>query len=110
VVAEHLAELGVPFLRRVHPAPEPTKLESFADFARSLGYKMNRNVDRFALQAVLEQSAAKPEAYAVHYALLRSLEDLFGLDHLGFAAQAGLKPFGNDVYRASRPCRHEKRN
>src|SRR5262249_32135463 len=62
VVAEHLAELGVPFLRRVHPAPEPTKLESFADFARSLGYKMNRNVDRFALQAVLEQSAAKPEA------------------------------------------------
>ena len=45
-----------------------------------------------------------------HYALLRSLEDLFGLDHLGFAAQAGLKPFGNDVYRASRPCRHEKRN
>ena len=39
-VAEHLASLGVPFLRRVHPAPEPTKLEAFADFARSLGYKM----------------------------------------------------------------------
>jgi len=35
---------------------------------------MNRNVDRFALQAVLEKSAEKPEAYAVHYALLRSLK------------------------------------
>jgi hypothetical protein len=33
-----------------------------------------------------------------HYALLRSLEDIFGLEHLGFAAQPGLKPFGRDVY------------
>ena len=45
-----------------------------------------------------------------HYALLRSFEDLFGLDHLGFAAQARLKPFGNDAYRESRPCRDEERN
>jgi ribonuclease R len=73
-VAEHLAKLGVPFLRRVHPAPEPTKLESFADFARSLGYKMSRNVDRFSLQTILEKSSSKPEAHAVHYALLRSLK------------------------------------
>jgi ribonuclease R len=73
-VAGHLASLGVPFLRRVHPAPEPTKLEAFADFARSLGYKLERHVDRFSLQRVLEQSADKPDAYAVHYALLRSLK------------------------------------
>jgi hypothetical protein len=33
-----------------------------------------------------------------HYALLRSIEDLFGLDHLGYAARAGLKPFGADVF------------
>jgi hypothetical protein len=33
-----------------------------------------------------------------HYALLRSIEDLFALPHLGFAAQPGLKPFGTDVY------------
>src|SRR5262249_38963344 len=39
-VAEHLAGLGVPFLRRVHPAPDPFKLAAFAEFARSLGYKM----------------------------------------------------------------------
>jgi hypothetical protein len=45
-----------------------------------------------------------------HYALLRSLEDLFGLDHLGYAAQAGLETFGTDRYRESRPCRDQERN
>jgi phospholipase C len=35
-----------------------------------------------------------------HYALLRSVEDIFALPHLGFAAQPGLKPFGADVYNA----------
>ena len=45
-----------------------------------------------------------------HYSFLRSLEDLFsvakaspGLDgkgHLGFAAQAGLKAFGSDVFNS----------
>src|SRR6476659_8033296 len=32
-----------------------------------------------------------------HYSLLRSIEDNFGLPHLGYAGQAGLKPFGDDV-------------
>jgi ribonuclease R len=73
-VAEHLDGLGVSFLRRVHPAPDPFKLAAFADFARSLGYKMSTDSDRFALQRILEHSADKPEAHAVHYALLRSLK------------------------------------
>jgi hypothetical protein len=42
-----------------------------------------------------------------HYSALRSYEDLLGLTtggadglgHLGFAAQAGLKPFGTDVFK-----------
>jgi hypothetical protein len=33
-----------------------------------------------------------------HYAMLRSIEDLFGLSHLGMAGAAGLIPFGPDVY------------
>src|SRR4051812_10760011 len=33
-----------------------------------------------------------------HYSLLRSTEDLFGLTHLGHAAQDGLKPFEDDVF------------
>jgi hypothetical protein len=41
-----------------------------------------------------------------HYSWLRSMEDLYGINrggtdghgHLGYAAAAGLRPFGNDVY------------
>jgi phosphatidylinositol-3-phosphatase len=33
-----------------------------------------------------------------HYALLRSVEDIFGVAHLGFAGQAGLKAFGADIF------------
>ncbi|HEV3146054.1 MAG TPA: ribonuclease R [Gemmataceae bacterium] len=73
-VAEHLASLNVAFLRRVHPAPEPTKLQDFAEFARLLGYSVKLEKDRFGLQRVLEESTGKPEQYAVHYALLRSLK------------------------------------
>ena len=36
-----------------------------------------------------------------HYALLCSLEDIFGLGHLGFAGAPGLTCFGKDVYDAS---------
>jgi ribonuclease R len=73
-VAEHLASLGVPFLRRVHAPPDPKKLGAFADFARILGYKPGKVMDRFTLQRILEKSAGQPDAYAVHYALLRSLK------------------------------------
>jgi hypothetical protein len=35
-----------------------------------------------------------------HYSLLRSIEDLFGVPHLGYAANEGLKPFEEDVFSA----------
>ncbi len=73
-VAEHLDRKDLYFLRRVHPAPEPTKLKNFAEFARILGYKVKRETDRFGLQRVLQDSKDKPEMHAVHYALLRSLK------------------------------------
>jgi len=73
-VAEHLSRLDIAFLRRVHPDPDPKKLSAFADFARSLGYKMPTDFDRFALQRILTKSATRPEVHAVHYALLRSLK------------------------------------
>jgi hypothetical protein len=33
--------------------------------------------------------------------MLRTSEDLFGLDHLAYAGQDGLAPFGDDVFTAS---------
>ncbi|MCC6418330.1 MAG: ribonuclease R [Gemmataceae bacterium] len=88
-VAEHLGDLGVPFLRRVHTAPDDEKLRAFGEFSRSLGYKVPRHVDRFSLQRILEESADKPDAYAVHYALLRSLKQaVYAPDEEGHYALA----------------------
>ncbi len=33
-----------------------------------------------------------------HYSLLRSIEDFFDVEHLGYAGQEGLKSFGKDVF------------
>ena len=35
-----------------------------------------------------------------HYSLLRSIEDIFGMGHLGYAAAKGVRPFGKDVFSA----------
>ena len=40
-----------------------------------------------------------------HYGLLKSVEDLFGLAHLGYAALPGLKAFGSDVFNQPRPIK-----
>lgn len=73
-VAEKLHDLGVPFLRRVHPAPNEEKLEAFAQFAGLLGYPLKRAQDRFELQRILRETADKPERAAIHFSLLRSLK------------------------------------
>ena len=33
-----------------------------------------------------------------HYSTLRTIEDLFGLDHLGYAGYPGTADFGRDVF------------
>jgi len=73
-VAEHFTRYEVPFLRRVHPAPNEEKLEEFAQFADLLGHPIKRPQDRFELQRVLNETADKPDRAAVHFALLRSLK------------------------------------
>lgn len=73
-VAERLDREGIAFLRRVHPDPEPDKLEQFAEFARALGFTIELPQSRFELQKTLRESASGPEAPAVHFGLLRSLK------------------------------------
>ena len=36
-----------------------------------------------------------------HYGLLRSIEDLFALDHLGYAGSPNVAGFGSDVFDAT---------
>jgi len=51
------------------------------------------------LSSFVKPGSVNPTPYN-HFALLRSVEDIFGLPHLGYAARADLKPFGSDVYNA----------
>ena len=73
-VAQRLAQEGVSFLRRVHEMPDPHKLQAFAEFARSLGIRLDDYRSRFEIQSLLREVAGKPVRHAVHQALLRSLK------------------------------------
>lgn len=73
-VAGFLKEKRVGFLNRVHPDPDPAKLLKFAEFARSLGLTLDKPQSRYELQRILRETADRPERYAVHYGLLRSLK------------------------------------
>jgi hypothetical protein len=42
---------------------------------------------------------SKNETPYNHFSQLRSVEDIFGLEHLGYAARPGLSAFGDDVFR-----------
>jgi ribonuclease R len=72
-VAWLLTEAGIPFLRRVHPQPDPRKLRQLTEFASELGFEVDSLESRFELQRLLEMSRTTPEVHAVHYAVLRSL-------------------------------------
>ena len=54
-------------------------------------------VGAVAISRFIEPGTVNDNPYN-HYAMLRSIEDLFGLSHLGFAGQSGLNAFGPDVY------------
>ena len=73
-VAAQLTEVNGAFLRRIHADPEPKKLKEFAEFARSLGFEIEDAQSRFELQKLLTAAVDKPEAYAVHFGMLRSLK------------------------------------
>ncbi len=88
-VASHLTAAGAGFLRRVHPDPEARKLKDFAEFVKSLGIDIQDYMSRFELQRVLALAANKPEAYAVHFGLLRSLKQaVYNPEHEGHYALA----------------------
>jgi ribonuclease R len=74
-VAQKLQDEKILFLRRVHENPDPLKLHSFAEFVRSLGLRMEDETSRFELQRIAREVAGRPEALAIHYALLRSMKE-----------------------------------
>jgi ribonuclease R len=72
-VARLLSSLNVPFLRRIHPEPESHDSERLRHFAAVTGHKLPKDMDRKALQAMLESVRGKPESYAINLSVLKSL-------------------------------------
>jgi ribonuclease R len=72
-VARLLDALNVPFLRRTHPDPEPQGSERLRHFVQVSGYKLPKDMDRKAIQALLNAVRGKPESFPINLAVLRSL-------------------------------------
>lgn len=72
-VARLFEELNVPNMRRIHPEPVPGNMEGLSDFVRVAGYSVPKNPTREELQGLLDATAGKPAAPAVHMAVLRTL-------------------------------------
>ena len=76
-VAEFVAATGKTFVYRVHDVPNPEKLESLRHFAKSLGYKMNGELEgkkaEGAISDLLDKATGKPEAAAFKDIALRSM-------------------------------------
>ncbi len=76
-VAEFVAATGKTFVYRVHDVPNPEKLESLRLFAKSLGYKMNGELEgkkaAGAISDLLDKATGKPEAAAFKDIALRSM-------------------------------------
>ncbi len=72
-VARLLDSIGVPFIRRTHPEPDPKASDKLKVFLSACGHKLPSEMDRFSLQALLASVKDKPEAFAVNLAILRSL-------------------------------------
>jgi len=91
-VARQLTVRSVPFLHRIHPAPNQKNVYAFAAFARSCGLHITRPGDRHHLQKVLAEVHGRPEESAVNFALLRSMR------------QAEYSPEPEEHYALASPC------
>ena len=59
------------------------------------------NIGAVALSRFIKAGTVSLTPYN-HYSLLRTLEDIFGLAHLGYAGRPGLDSFGGDVFSQRR--------
>jgi ribonuclease R len=72
-VARLFDSLDVPFIRRIHPEPDMDDSARLRHFTEVAGHKMPKEMDRKALQKLLETIKGRPEAFAINLAVLKSL-------------------------------------
>ena len=72
-VAGLLDRFRVPFLRRIHPAPDAQSAKNLGRFIKLFRMKVPRVLDRRAIQDLLESVKGTPLSYAINTYVLRSL-------------------------------------
>ncbi|MEE9404585.1 MAG: VacB/RNase II family 3'-5' exoribonuclease [Algisphaera sp.] len=65
--------IDVPMIRRCHPDPDQNATGSLKTFARVAGYNIAEKPSRKELQELLEAVRGKPQQFAVHMAVLKTL-------------------------------------
>ncbi len=89
-VAGVLDRKSVPFLRRIHPAPDQAAGRQLGSFVRVCGHKLPRKVTRFDIQKLLDAVKGRPESYAVNLAVLKSFQQAeYSPMRIGHFALAG---------------------
>jgi len=73
-VATILTRREVTFLRRVHAAPDESRLRSFSEFVAAFGIRLRNPRSRRELQRLLKTVRDTPHERAVNFALLRSMK------------------------------------
>jgi len=73
-VARLLDGRDLPFLRRIHPAPEQTDSKELSAFIRACGHKLSRNMSRQEIIDLLASVRGRPESYAVNLAVLKTFQ------------------------------------
>ena len=73
-VAEHLVDLELHLMRRIHESPSSSKLADLKLILRDLGYRSDNIETRSELKRIVERSRGKTESHAVHFAILRAMQ------------------------------------
>src|SRR5690625_1588438 len=93
-VAEHFHWLDVPFIHRIHEAPDEGKLEQFFQFLASLGIVVKgttNDVHPLELQKVLDRVKGEKEELVISKLMLRSMKqakyDPTSVGHFGLSTE-----------------------
>ncbi|MFC1763544.1 ribonuclease R [Planctomycetota bacterium] len=91
-VAGLLDRHNIPFIRRIHPAPDPATLKNLTTLVKLFGYNLGKEPDRHALQDLLAAVKNQDCSLAVNLSVLRSL------------AKAEYAPLHIGHYALASPC------
>jgi ribonuclease R len=88
-VASVLDRLNIPFMRRIHPEPDPMSMKNLTRLVRAFGFTLPRNPDRKVIQDLLATVKDADCSFAVNIAVLRSFEKAqYAPLHIGHYALA----------------------